>query len=75
MHLTATPATNRVNGAELRFLREAVAATTTECRRAAIQAIVVYAHLHFNMDLTGEAAFLLAEMDADTSQPRLSALN
>lgn len=73
--LLATTTNPRISGAELRFLREAVAATTTECRRAAIQAIVSYAWLHYQMDLTGEATFLLAEMDSETSQPRLSAAN
>ncbi|QIX61830.1 hypothetical protein HER32_11825 [Hymenobacter sp. BT18] len=70
----STTTNPRVNPAELRYLRQAVDATTTDCRRTAIQAIVVYAQLHDGMDLTGEAAYLLAEMEQGSSKPRLCAV-
>ncbi|RFP65902.1 hypothetical protein D0N36_06780 [Hymenobacter lapidiphilus] len=63
MQLTTTH-TNRINPAELRYLRTALAACTIGCRYSAMQAIVVYAHLHDGLELTDEAAYLTAEMAA-----------
>jgi hypothetical protein len=61
----------RINPAELRYLREALAKVTTGCKLVAMQAIVAFAFLHDGMDLTGEAQYLTAEMEA-SSQPHLS---
>lgn len=61
MKIDTAPATNRVNVAELRFLREATADTATGCRKAARQAIVAYKWLSEKVDLRQEAAALEAE--------------
>lgn len=61
MHLNTSLATNRINVAELRFLREATADTATGCRKAARQAIVTYKWLSDKIDLRQEAAALDAE--------------
>lgn len=60
----ATASKTRINPAELRYLRKAVAAVTVGCRYAAVQAVVAYAYLHDGLDLADEAAYLTAEMAA-----------
>ncbi|TGE05606.1 hypothetical protein [Hymenobacter fodinae] len=64
--MTIAPSTikPRINPVELRYLRQSVAACAVGCRYQAMQAIVVYAKLHDNMDLTDEAAYLEAEFKA-----------
>lgn len=52
--------TNRVNPAELRHLRQVVAATTISCVPTAVQVEVTRAY-HEGMDLTQEARVLLSE--------------
>lgn len=69
MHLNTTPATNRVNPAEMRRLRATVATTTICCPYTAIQAAVTTAHVAHGEDWSQEAAVLLAETDYRAAQP------
>jgi hypothetical protein len=72
MQVNTSPATNRVNAAELRFLREATADTATGCKKAARQSIVSYMWLSQKMDLRQEAAALDAEDALLAARPALS---
>ena len=71
MKINTTPDYNRVNPAELRFLRSAVDATDTGCKDSAIQAVVTYAKLHDGMDLKAEAKYLRREMEAQAEARQL----
>lgn len=51
----------RINPAELRYLRQALATCTIGCRLTSLQAIVAFARLHDGLDLTDEARYIQAE--------------
>lgn len=74
MNLNTTRETNQVNCAEMRFLREATAATAIGCRKAARQAIVSYKWLASGetIDLRQEAKALDAEDELVARRPTLS---
>ncbi len=59
----------RINPAELRYLRQAIAACTVGCRLQSLQAIVAFAYLHDGQNLSDEAAYLRAEWAAAETTP------
>jgi hypothetical protein len=71
MHLALTPDTNRVNPAELRDLRQRVAARQVCCLPTALQAEVSLAHELRGLDYSQEARVLLLEHEAAQARPTM----
>lgn len=76
MQICTEPTTTRINPAELRYTRTALAECTVGCRYQSLQAIVAFAWLHDGLDLSDEATYIKAEwehMDAAANTLHLSA--
>ncbi|MBF9140810.1 hypothetical protein [Hymenobacter properus] len=71
LRLNTAPDTRRVNPAEMRYLREALAKCPGPCWETSLTAIVVYAQLAHGMDLTDEADALRAERAAAQDRAQL----
>lgn len=69
VNLNTTPASNRINPAESRYLRQQVAATHTPCQSVeiTIHTVVVAAKVAHNMDLSQEARALRLELQLPTA--------